>query len=82
MTPEERFDRIEQTLDYVAMLQRSHDEQIAKLVYIRDLAQDVSGKDQNMLVVLPDALQNLTRQSVGTDCRSNENVRVEEYLHR
>ena len=32
MTSEQRWDRIGQTLDYVATLQRSHDEQIGKLV--------------------------------------------------
>jgi hypothetical protein len=32
MTPGDDLDRIKQTLDYVAMLQRSHDEQIGKLV--------------------------------------------------
>jgi hypothetical protein len=32
MTPGDDLDRIKQTLDYVATLQRSHDEQIGKLV--------------------------------------------------
>jgi DNA-binding ferritin-like protein len=32
MTPVDDLDRIKQTLDYVATLQRSHDEQIGKLV--------------------------------------------------
>jgi DNA-binding ferritin-like protein len=32
MTPGDDLDRIKQTLDYVAVLQRSHDEQIGKLV--------------------------------------------------
>jgi ABC-type transporter Mla subunit MlaD len=32
MTAGDDLDRIKQTLDYVAMLQRSHDEQIGKLV--------------------------------------------------
>ena len=32
LTPGDDLDRIRQTLDYVAMLQRSHDEQIGKLV--------------------------------------------------
>jgi hypothetical protein len=32
MTPEQRWEKIEQTLDYVATLQRSHDEQIGRLV--------------------------------------------------
>lgn len=32
MTPEEHLNQIQQKLDYVAMLQRSHDEQLGRLV--------------------------------------------------
>jgi hypothetical protein len=52
MTPEQRWDKIEQTLDYVATLQRSHDEQIGKLVEQGDRNERLIGKLTERMDVL------------------------------
>ena len=49
MTPGDDLDRIKQTLDYVAMLQRSHDEQIGKLVETTDKLVEQSDRTEKML---------------------------------
>lgn len=54
MTPEQeqRWDRIDQTLEYVATLQRSHDELIGKLVEQGDRNERLIGKLAERMDVL------------------------------
>jgi hypothetical protein len=52
MTPGDDLDRIQQTLDYVAMLQRSHDEQTGKLVEKTDRLADQSAMHEKRMAVL------------------------------
>jgi hypothetical protein len=64
MTPEEHLDRIQHTLDYVATLQRSHDEQIAKLVEQSDRNEKGLGVLTDSLGVLTDRLSVLTERTI------------------
>jgi hypothetical protein len=52
MTPGDDLDRIKQTLDYVATLQRSHDEQIGKLVEKTDRLAEHSALHEKRMAVL------------------------------
>jgi hypothetical protein len=52
VTPGDDLDRIKQTLDYVAMLQRSHDEQIGKLVEKTDRLAEQSAVHEKRMAVL------------------------------
>jgi hypothetical protein len=57
MTPEQRWDKIEQTLDYVATLQRSHDEQIGRLVEQGD-------RNERLIGVLAERMDVLTERTI------------------
>jgi len=64
MTPEQRWDKIDQTLDYVATLQRSHDEQITRLVEQNDRNEGLIGGLTERMGVLTDRMGVLTERTI------------------
>ena len=66
MTPEQeqRWDRIDQTLEYVATLQRSHDEQIGKLVEQGDRNERMIGALAERMDVMAERMDVLTTRTI------------------
>jgi hypothetical protein len=64
MTPEQRWDKIEQTLDYVATLQRSHDEQIGRLVEQGDRNERFIGALTERMDVMAERMDVLTERTI------------------
>jgi hypothetical protein len=66
MTPEEqeRFHRIEETLEYVVMAQRSHDDQIGRLVEQVDRLVERADKNERLVAALAERSAVLTERSI------------------
>lgn len=71
MTPEEQLNRIQQTLDYVATLQRSHDEQIGKLV-------EQVNRNEKRLARLTERMDVLTQRTIQAMDAINRLTRIVE----
>jgi predicted nucleic acid-binding Zn-ribbon protein len=62
MTPEQRWEKIEQTLAYVTTLHRSHDEQIGKLVEQSDRNERLIGALAERMGGLAERMDGLTQR--------------------
>jgi uncharacterized coiled-coil DUF342 family protein len=62
--PEERWEKIQNTLDYVATLQRSHDEQIGKLVEHGDRNERHIGELTIRMDKLTERMDKLTERTI------------------